>query len=277
MPELPEVETIARGLLPLIHGRRIAQVEVLFSGSIQGDLRTFTQQLTGQAIQGVRRRGKLLLFALSNRMFLVGHLKMTGKFLFFPPGETTINAHTRCIVHFDDESVLVFQDQRKFGYLRCMDEKELLRWSFFARLGPEPLDMPKHEFVARLHSRRAAVKALLLDQTCIAGIGNIYADESLHVAGIHPQTQADRLPEEKIVLLYHSLQKVLTLALQAGGSSFRDYVDGLGRPGSYQDTFLAYGRGGQTCRNCSAILERTKVVGRTTVFCPCCQPKIHAK
>jgi formamidopyrimidine-DNA glycosylase len=134
--------------------------------------------------------------------------------------------------------------------------------------------MSEQDFVARLHSRRAAVKALLLDQTCIAGIGNIYADESLHLAGIHPQTRGSSLAEEKIVLLYHSLHKVLILALEAGGSSFRDYVDGLGRPGSYQDTFLVYGRGGQTCPHCNAVLEKIKVAGRSTVFCPWCQPKI---
>jgi len=274
MPELPEVETIARGLQTLILGRCIARVEMLFSGSVQGDRRILTENLTGQVIQGVRRRGKLLLFELSDQMFLVGHLKMTGKFLFFPPGEMEINTHTRCIVHFEDKSSLVFQDQRKFGYLRCMNDTELADWPFFAQLGPEPLCMSEQDFVARLHSRRAAVKALLLDQTCIAGIGNIYADESLHLAGIHPQTQGASLAEEKIVLLYHSLHKVLTRALEAGGSSFRDYVDGLGRPGSYQDTFLVYGRGGRTCRHCNAVLEKTKVAGRSTVFCPWCQPKI---
>ncbi|MDZ7761200.1 MAG: bifunctional DNA-formamidopyrimidine glycosylase/DNA-(apurinic or apyrimidinic site) lyase [Desulfovermiculus sp.] len=274
MPELPEVETIARGLWPLVQDRSIDRVELIFSGCVQGDVQAFTGRLPGQKIQAVHRRGKLLLFALSSGEFLVGHLKMTGKFLFFPPQRIEFNAHTRCIVHFDNGSTLTFQDQRKFGYLRLLNRDELMAWPFFAQLGPEPLEMPKGDFVSRLHSRRSAIKALLLDQTCIAGIGNIYADESLHLAQIHPQTPGDKIPLEKLRSLHHCLQRVLTQALQAGGSSFRDYVDGLGRPGSYQDTFLVYGRQGQACRHCASDLEKIRVAGRSTVFCPNCQPQI---
>ncbi|WP_027369438.1 bifunctional DNA-formamidopyrimidine glycosylase/DNA-(apurinic or apyrimidinic site) lyase [Desulfovermiculus halophilus] len=273
MPELPEVETIARGLSPLVQDRRIADLEVLAPGSVHGDPQAFAQRLAGRSICSVGRRGKLLLFELSAGQVLAGHLKMTGKFLFFPPGTAELTSHARCIFHLDDASTLVFEDQRRFGYLRCMHSSGLSAWPFYARLGPEPLQMTEMEFVACLGSRRAAIKALLLDQTCIAGIGNIYADESLHLAGIHPQTQAERIPRTRLGFLHRCLRDVLTRAVHAGGSSFRDYVDGLGRPGSYQDTFMVYGRSGQPCRQCSTELARIRVAGRTTVVCPCCQPR----
>jgi len=271
MPELPEVETIARGLRSLVRDRSIARVEVLFSGSVHSDLTAFSRRLPGCTFLDVRRRGKLLLFELSGGDFLVSHLKMTGKFLFFPAAKLELNTHTRCIIHCADGSTLTFEDQRKFGYLRLMNQDELTAWPFFARLGPDPLEMSEQDFISRLQARRSAIKSLLLDQSCIAGIGNIYADESLHLAGVHPQTPADRIPRKKLSSLYQCLQMVLTQALQAGGSSFRDYVDGLGRPGSYQDTFLVYGRKGQACRHCAGGLETIKVAGRSTVFCPCCQ------
>ena len=273
MPELPEVETIARGLRALLQNRCIERVDLIYAGSVQSDPQAFADLLPGQSILDVSRRGKLLLFHLSAGLCLASHLKMTGKFLLFPPEKREIDIHDRCIVHLDDASSLVFKDQRKFGYLRLMTRDELMVWPFFAQLGPEPLEMTEDDFISRLHSRRATIKSLLLDQTCIAGIGNIYADESLHLAGIHPQAPGDTLPREKLKSLYHGLLQVLNLALEAGGSSFRDYVDGLGRPGSYQDTFLVYGRRGQACRNCGSGLEKIQVAGRTSMFCPCCQPQ----
>jgi len=271
MPELPEVETIARGLRSLVQGRCIDNVEILSLGCVQGDDRAFCAQLSGRIIQDVRRRGKLLIFDLSNGLHLVSHLKMTGKFLCVHPQEIQIDAHSRCVFHLGPDVCLVFQDQRKFGYLRLMGPEEMSRWPFWACLGPEPLDMQAQDFVCRLQARRAAIKSLLLDQTCIAGIGNIYADESLFLAGIHPQTRAQTLSSERLGTLFACLQRVLSRAVQAGGSSFRDYVDGLGRPGAYQDSFLVYGRGGKKCRQCGTELEKIKVSGRTSVFCPVCQ------
>ncbi|MFO7802563.1 MAG: bifunctional DNA-formamidopyrimidine glycosylase/DNA-(apurinic or apyrimidinic site) lyase [Desulfovermiculus sp.] len=271
MPELPEVETIARGLRSFLQGRRIDGVEILSSGCVQGDIRAFSTELPGRIIQDVRRRGKLLIFDLSMGLHLVSHLKMTGKFLFCNPQEITIDPHSRCVFHLGPAGCLVFQDQRKFGYLRLMGPEEMSRWPFWACLGPEPLDMQAQDFVCRLQARRAAIKSLLLDQTCIAGIGNIYADESLYMAGIHPQTRAHTLSAERLDALFACLQRVLNQAVQAGGSSFRDYVDGLGRPGAYQDSFLVYGRGGRKCRQCGTELEKVKVSGRTSVFCPVCQ------
>ncbi|MFW6106219.1 MAG: bifunctional DNA-formamidopyrimidine glycosylase/DNA-(apurinic or apyrimidinic site) lyase, partial [Desulfovermiculus sp.] len=261
------------GLRSLLQNRCIDWVDLVYSGSVQSDPRAFVDLLPGQSILDVSRRGKLLLFHLSSGLCLASHLKMTGKFLFFPPQMREIDIHDRCIVHLDDASSLVFKDQRKFGYLRLMTRNELMAWPFYAQMGPEPLEMSEDDFVSRLHVRRARIKSLLLDQTCIAGIGNIYADESLHLAGIHPLSPGEMLSPEKLKSLYQSLQKVLNLALEAGGSSFRDYVDGLGRAGSYQDTFLVYGRRGQACRNCGNGLEKIQVAGRTSMFCPCCQPQ----
>lgn len=272
MPELPEVETIARCLNSCLPGRVISSVECRYSGCIRGNAQAYTTGLEGRRIKAVWRRAKLLLMDLDQEQHLVFHLKMTGKLLFSSCWQGEVDKHTHLIFNFADQEKLAYQDQRKFGYSAFLTGQELQSWPFFASLGPEPLTLDVHGFRRIFGRTRARVKAVLLDQQRIAGIGNIYADEALHLAGIHPATQSHVLSAAGLSRLHASLLEVLTRALDVGGTSFRDYVDGLGRPGRYQDEFNVYGRTGLPCRQCGRDLEKTVVAGRTSVFCPACQP-----
>jgi len=271
MPELPEVETIARCLNACLCGRMITSVECRYPGCIRGSAQAYLSGLEGRSIEAVRRRAKLLIMDLDQGCHLVFHLKMTGKLLMTSCAKGEVDKHTHLIFNFADQERLVYQDQRKFGYSALLFEQELQKLPFYASLGPEPLGLGTEEFKKIFRSTRARVKAALLDQTRIAGIGNIYADEALHVAGIHPATQCSSLPDSSLEKLCACLQEVLNRALDLGGTSFRDYVDGLGRPGRYQDEFNAYGRAGLPCRQCGTELQKFRVAGRTSVFCPACQ------
>ena len=185
-----------------------------------------------------------------------------------PPG-----AHVHLLINLDNHSTLYFQDQRKFGTCRHFTEQELNAWPFYNRMGPEPLSMEEEEFLGRLEGRRGRIKALLLNQEVIAGIGNIYADESLFRAAIHPAAPAVALSRPRITKLFHALQDVLREAITAGGSSIRDYRTAAGLVGTFQNAFQVYGRKNQPCLHCAESLRTTKVVGRTTCYCPTCQPE----
>lgn len=274
MPELPEVETIARCLNPCLRGRVITRVECRYSGCIRGSVQAYLSGLESRSIQAVRRRAKLLIMDLDLGRHLVFHLKMTGKLLMTSCAKGEVDKHTHLIFNFADQESLVYQDQRKFGYSALLSDQELRNWPFYASLGPEPLGLGTEEFKKIFRSTRARVKAVLLDQSRIAGIGNIYADEALHLAGIHPATQCSSLSDSGLERLCTCLQEVLNRALDLGGTSFRDYVDGLGRPGRYQDEFNVYGRAGLPCRQCGTELQKVRVAGRTSVFCPACQPSL---
>jgi formamidopyrimidine-DNA glycosylase len=270
VPELPEVEIVVNGLRAGLAGKRIQDVFIFYEGSIDGDPVSFQSNLLGKEITGVRRRAKLAIIDLEEDLHLVFHLKMTGR-LFLPcPGEEP-DAHTHLAFLLDDGQQFWYRDVRKFGYARLISTAGLRQWDFYATLGPEPLQIDADDFVRLMQRRKARIKSLLLDQKVLAGIGNIYADEALYLAGIHPATSAAKLSAVKLKELHNALQTVLKQALSAGGSSFRDYVNALGTKGSYQDQFLAYGRCGQPCTRCGHILEKDRVAGRTSVFCPGCQ------
>lgn len=271
MPELPEVETIARGLHPLLSGHRIEEVAVRYPGTITGDARDFRKLVRKRSIRGVRRRGKLLMIDLDRDVLLAFHFKMTGKLL-YRPGGAEVDKHTHLVFSLSGGSNLHFQDTRKFGYCLALAQGQLCQWPFFASLGPEPLDMDPGRFASIASAARGRVKAFLLDQKRIAGIGNIYADEALFLAGIHPAAPIGGLERKRLLDLHECLRTVLSRAIEAGGTTFRDYADGLGRPGSYQEHFQVYGRGGQPCRRCGTTLARARVAGRTSVFCSRCQP-----
>jgi formamidopyrimidine-DNA glycosylase len=211
------------------------------------------------------------MIELGQERLLAFHFKMTGKLLYLP-GEAEVDKHTHLVFSLSGGSRLHFRDTRKFGYCLALSRTQLAEWPFYASLGPEPLDMDADEFVEAAHRSGSRIKAVLLDQKRIAGIGNIYADEALFRAGIHPAASACGLPGKRLAELHASLRWVLTRAIDSGGTTFRDYVDGLGRPGSYQDQFLVYGRAGLPCRDCGTTLDRARVAGRTSVFCPSCQP-----
>ncbi|MGJ3522007.1 bifunctional DNA-formamidopyrimidine glycosylase/DNA-(apurinic or apyrimidinic site) lyase [Nitratidesulfovibrio sp. D1] len=285
MPELPEVETIACGLRPQLTGRRIVSVAVRNEGTVQGDAATFARCVPGRVIAGVRRRGKLLLMELApsdgsggtggdRAPHLLGvHLKMTGRLFVYGP-EVAPNAHTRVVFGLDDGNRLFFDDARKFGYVRALSDADLSTWDFWRSLGPEPLELAAPDFVELFRGRRGRIKALLLDQTVIAGIGNIYADESLFRAGIRPDAQAGGLSPDRLRVLHGHLVDVLRESIAECGSSIRDYRDAHGDAGAFQNRFRVYGRGGQPCVACGRALATGKVAGRTTVYCEGCQKPV---
>lgn len=278
MPELPEVETIVRTLAPQIIGRRITAVTLLLGKSMQAG-RPLLPALEGAVIRRAFRRAKLLLMetvppGCHEPLLLAFHLKMTGRFFVHPPGTPPLK-HTRIIFDLDDGGRLFFDDARTFGYCRVMRPGELEAWPFWRALGPEPLDGPPQDlarhFAAAFSRRRAAVKALLLDQSVVAGVGNIYADESLFRAGIRPERPASGLTRGELERLAASLQDILHLSIKECGSSIRDYRDAQGNAGAFQNSFAVYGRKGERCRVCDTPLDSCRIAGRATVCCPTCQ------
>lgn len=271
MPELPEVETIIRTLSPMVSGKTIDSVSVLHPGSVDGPLPL--SALEGGHIVRLARRGKLALIetdSLSPVTGLAVHLKMTGR-LFVYPHSTKPGPHTRVIFDLSGGERLFFDDARKFGYIRVLSPESLACWPFWNSLGPEPLDMDATTFTLLFARRNAAMKALLLNQHIIAGIGNIYADESLFRAKIHPRTRAAALPPLLLHSLHTHLVDVLQESIEACGSSIRDYRTARGDAGAFQNAFRVYGRAGKPCVICAQPLQSATVAGRTTVFCPHCQ------
>ncbi len=271
MPELPEVETIARGLVPRLRGRVVASVELLHRPLLRRAGPRALAALRGRRILGVRRRGKMLLIELEGGRTLVFHLKMTGRFLLTPAAEPRDN-HTRLVLRFKDgRDDLRFHDVRKFGFLLCVEGDPSCDCRELAALGPEPLEIGFPDFAALLKRRKARIKALLLDQTALAGIGNIYADEMLFDARIHPRKPAASLSRPAVERLYVSMRKILAEAIADGGSTLQDFRDAEGREGHYQESHMVYGRAGEPCPSCGAIVRRIIVAGRSTHFCPRCQ------
>ncbi|WP_291323247.1 bifunctional DNA-formamidopyrimidine glycosylase/DNA-(apurinic or apyrimidinic site) lyase [Desulfonatronospira sp.] len=271
MPELPEVETIAAGLEPLIKGRCICDIYLMHPPVVRGNDLEFQRRLLGCAVHRVRRRAKLLFIDLDGPLHLVFHLKMTGK-VWVPESGVQPGRHTHLILDLGREVYVFFDDQRKFGYVSALTAQELESWEFYTGLGPEPMLISAQEFADIFQVRKARIKSLLLDQKVIAGIGNIYADEALYMSGIHPCSRASDLPRDQLLHLHSSLQKVLQEAIGAGGSSFRDYRNALGVTGLFQEYFKVYGKKGSPCPGCATSLQATKVAGRSSCFCPRCQP-----
>lgn len=291
MPELPEVETVRRGLYELVRGRTIAQVAHDTDKSFPNataDVRAF---LIGATITDVRRRAKVLLIELSTGYTLVVHLKMTGQLVFVGadarfgaghPNDSLIgelpDKSTRVTFTFTDDSHLHFNDQRKFGWVRLMPTVEVPNIDFMKKVGPEPLDadFTPEEFMQRFKRRaKTSIKAALLDQTVIAGVGNIYADEGLWGARIHPRRLVGSLTEAEFYRLYDEIRAVMNLAIDKGGSSNHTYINAEGKRGSYMDFARAFRREGQPCpRHPDVMIEKIRVAGRGTHICPVCQVEI---
>ena len=278
MPELPEVEIVARCLDRALAGSRLQDVRVRHSGCLRCSDRELGTAALGKRVSRVRRRAKLVLLELEDGTLLAFHLKMTGRLLVTRQEDVELDKHTHLVFSLPDDRVFLFRDVRKFGYCRLFATRaELRAWPFYAGLGPEPLDLDVTDFVGLFRGRRGRIKPLLLDQTLLAGIGNIYADESLHLAGIHPETPADAIGYEGYVGLHTGLIRVLEQAIEAGGSTFSDFVDASGTSGGFQNNFLVYRRAGQPCTSCGGGLERITVTGRSSVFCPVCQQNPRAE
>lgn len=286
MPELPEVETVRRGLSELIIGKAIAsEVHDTEKGfpNAPADVKRF---LIGASVIAVRRRAKVLIIDLSTDYSLLIHLKMTGQLVFVGetrfgaghPNDSLVNElpdkSTRVHLTFMDGTSLFFNDQRKFGWMRLMPTIEIPNISFMQKVGPEPLaeDFTPQEFMQRFTRRpKTNIKAAILDQTVVAGVGNIYADESLWGAKIHPQQLVGSITEQEFTTLYTELRLVMNLAVEKGGSSNHTYVNAEGKKGSYMDFARVFRREGLACPRCATTIEKMRVAGRGTHICPFCQ------
>lgn len=271
MPELPEVEVIARGLDATLKGRTIVSAEVPGLTRLSEPAETLVPKAVGRTIVRAYRRAKVLLVELDDASHLVFHLKMTGRVVH--GGQRGPEKHDRILFTLDDGSLLSFADMRKFGYVRSFTPDELAQWDFLKRVGPEPLETTPEALAERVKGRKTAIKGLLLNQSVVAGVGNIYADESLFRAGIHPETKAHRIGQGRVVKLFTELQAVLRLAIGENGSSISDYVNAAGDAGAFQNSFNVYGKKGHKCTQCGESLKAVKVAGRTSTFCPKCQRK----
>lgn len=264
MPELPEVETVARSLAPLV-GRRIMTAEFRNLRILRGgDPDRMAASLKGRRVGGIRRYGKFILLSLDGGGYLLLHLGMTGRVLL----GGAPSKHTHAILTLD-RGVLLYDDSRQFGSLQYFAEFP----ARVARLGPEPLEVPFEEFAAALKRRKTSIKSLLLNQGFVRGVGNIYADEALFRAGIHPLAKACRLRRDRVQRLHDSLIEVLTEAIAAGGSSISDYVDAEGRKGFFQVSHRVYQRNGEPCITCGTAVRRLLVAQRSSHFCPRCQKR----
>jgi formamidopyrimidine-DNA glycosylase len=288
MPELPEVETVRRGLQELIVGKKFVGVQVYESPksfpNTMSDARKF---LINAQVVTVRRRAKVLLIDLNSDYTLVTHLKMTGQLIYVSPQQRWGAGHpnnsflhelpdksTRVEFVFSDDSHLYFNDQRKFGWVKLVPTVEVENIDFMRRVGPEPLEdaFTAQQFILRLHRRRnTTIKAAILDQTVLAGVGNIYADESLWGAKIHPATRVRDVSDTQLTKLLTDIKSVMILSIEKGGSTDKNYRDAEGRKGSYLSFARVFRREGKACPRCGSVIEKLRVAGRGTHICPVCQ------
>ncbi|MGI9186269.1 MAG: bifunctional DNA-formamidopyrimidine glycosylase/DNA-(apurinic or apyrimidinic site) lyase [Gaiellales bacterium] len=272
MPELPEVETVRRRLLPHVEGRRMCSVEVRDARLVgRDDARRVEQRLTDRTVVTLDRRGKYLLLRLDGGETLISHLRMTGNWFVLTGDEPP---HARAVLTLDDGAVVVYADARRFGTWDLLADADADAY-LAARLGPEPIadDFDGAVLQRAFKGRQAPVKALLLDQRLVAGIGNIYADEALNAACIHPERPAGRLTRGQCDRLAATVRTALEDGIRAQGSSIRDFRSPDGGYGSMQERFRVYGRDGEPCVACGTEIIKTRCAGRGTHVCPVCQPK----
>jgi len=270
MPELPEVETVRRSLEPLIKNRAICQVDLRWPGLLKETRLATLQGLVGSRFLRVRRRGKTLLLDLDRAQTMLFHLKMTGQ-LFLTSAAEPIDKHDRLILKLDSLLELRFRDSRKFGYLMIFPTAAEAKVNPLSSLGPEPDSVTLEQFISLLSGHKGKIKPLLLRQDIIAGIGNIYADEILYRARINPEKPTSQLNRAEFSRVYESMKEILSRAIRYRGTTVRTYRDGLGEQGDYQRRLQVYGREGKKCPACGQPIERKKVGGRSSFFCPRCQ------
>ncbi|MGM1046747.1 MAG: DNA-formamidopyrimidine glycosylase [Bacillota bacterium] len=274
MPELPEVETIKRTLNQLIRGKHIDHVTVNLPRIIQrpDDSEAFAFLLQGHTIEGVERRGKFLRIKLDG-MVIVSHLRMEGRYGLYSSGDP-VEKHTHVIFHFDDGTELRYKDVRQFGTMHLFASGEEFNNPPLSKLGIEPLDdtFTLNKFKEIIGVKKTKIKAVLLNQAYIVGIGNIYVDEALFRSGIHPERNAYTLSDAELKSLYEAIIDNLSESVKAGGSSIKSYVNGQGEMGMFQHSLRIYGRKDEPCDNCGSPVMKTVVGGRGTHYCPRCQP-----
>ncbi|THF75476.1 DNA-formamidopyrimidine glycosylase [Cohnella fermenti] len=273
MPELPEVETVCRTLNSLIVGKTIGRVTVSLPRIIQkpDDPQLFAALLEGRTFLGVERRGKFIRLLLDG-IVLVSHLRMEGRYGLYRE-EEPVEVHTHVIFHFTDGTALRYKDVRQFGTMHLFEPGMELRSAPLKKLGLEPLDeaFTADAFARAIERRTTKIKPLLLNQEVIVGLGNIYVDEALHEAGIHPERTADGLSRSERKRLHEAIVSTLRSAVEAGGSSIKSYVNGQGEMGMFQHKLRAYGRTGEACRRCGGEIVKFVLGGRGTHVCPKCQ------
>ena len=271
MPELPEVETVRRGLENLILGKKISSIDIRYLKMIKTDLDEFHKEVSGQTIESMGRRGKYLIFYLTDKV-LISHLRMEGKFFYYPD-QVPERKHAHVFFQFEDGGTLVYEDVRKFGTMELLAPQLLEAYFVSKKLGPEPReeDFNLQTFQAALSKSKKPIKSHLLDQTLVAGLGNIYVDEVLWRAQVHPARPSQSLTAKEVTALHDQTIAVLGQAVEKGGSTIRTYTNAFGEDGTMQDFHQVYGKTGQPCARCSATIEKIQLGGRGTHFCPQCQ------
>ena len=287
MPELPEVETVVRGLNKLILNKKIVSVESDWKKSFPNDINAVKNFLINSTIKAVRRRAKVIIIDLNTNYSLICHLRMTGQLVYRGecnwggghPNDDFLanlpNKSTRVTFSFSDNTKLFFNDQRKFGYIILLPTSEINNLPFFKKVGPEPLEdsfKVKH-FIERVSLKQnSMIKPTILDQSVIAGVGNIYADESLWEAKIHPETRVNKLSSVDLENLYKAIRKVMRISIQRGGSTDRNYVKADGTRGNYLEYASVYHKNNEICKRCKKFrISKIKVAGRGTHICENCQ------
>ncbi len=293
MPELPEIETVRRGLEPHVVGLSIEDVWVGDSKILQVEAHRLIQDVLGQTIQGLSRRGKFLLFELDSH-YLIFHFGMTGQLTFRDPNrpdwpefrrhpvtglqralQHAPDRHTHLLIRFRQGGAVLFRDIRKFGKVFLIEKGKDVLSAFFRRLGLEPFT-PAYNLPAclkRFRNRKLAIKSLLLNQGFVAGIGNIYADEALFNAGIHPSRKIRSIRIVERERLFEAITQVLKRGIEYGGTSFRDFVNSDGEAGSHQEKLMVYGRQGESCHRCGTLIQKIVIGQRSSSFCSTCQPR----
>lgn len=271
MPELPEVETVRRGLEKLILGKKISSVEIRYPKMIKTDLDQFQKELPGQVVKSMGRRGKYLLFYLTDKV-LISHLRMEGKYFYYPD-QVPERKHAHVFIHFEDGGTLVYEDVRKFGTMELLVPELLDAYFLSKKLGPEPTeqDFDLGSFKLALKKSKKPIKSYLLDQTLVVGLGNIYVDEVLWRAKVHPSRSSNSLSSQEARKVHDQTIEVLGQAVEKGGSTIRTYTNAFGEDGTMQDFHQVYDKAGQACSRCGSIIEKIQLGGRGTHFCPKCQ------
>ena len=271
MPELPEVETVRRGLEKLILGKKISSVEIRYPKMIKTDLDEFQKEVPGQEIQSMGRRGKYLLFYLTDKV-LISHLRMEGKYFYYPD-QVPERKHAHIFIQFEDGGTLVYEDVRKFGTMELLAPELLDAYFVSKKLGPEPTeqDFDLGRFKRALKRSKKPIKSHLLDQTLVAGLGNIYVDEVLWRAKVHPSRLSNSLTAQEARKVHDQTIEVLGQAVEKGGSTIRTYINAFGEDGTMQEFHQVYDKAGQACSRCGSSIEKIQPGGRGTHFCPKCQ------
>lgn len=270
MPELPEVETIARQLKKITIDSRVEKVQVKLNKIVRTGPRKLATLLKGACFKDVRRMGKQLVFEFDRDRFLVVHLKMTGQFL-WSNGDAELPKHVHVVFLLNDGNRLLYRDMRQFGYFLGFSGPEFALWQNNLDIGPDPFQIKEKEFVNHLSTRKTRIKPLLLDQSFISGLGNIYVDEALYASGIHPLSQAGNIPASQARDLFKAIRRILREAIKLKGSTIQNYMDLESESGQYQNKHLVYHQQGKPCPTCGREIEKMVVGGRGTHTCPHCQ------